>query len=240
MKAIGTCALCLTPECELCDSHIWPEFLYQDIYVEGEQGLRLYSSVPGEHSRKQAQGIYERLLCKSCEPFLNTNYETEAKKVIQNLQRLVPSPNANGHRISEVDYAAFKLFTTSLIWRSGVSKHRDFEDVSLGTRADRMRLMILNRDPGEPHQFPCILWMLPEDSPKVFSLPEKVEQGIFGEPAYKASIAGFTWLFILTENYHVFLTDVKLFIDRTNVLPVFIGGECGKEFLVHRGQQMQP
>jgi hypothetical protein len=50
--------------------------------------------------------------------------------------------------INGLDYAMFKLFHLSVLWRAGVSTREEFRNVKLGSHEDVIRQMLLRDDPG--------------------------------------------------------------------------------------------
>jgi len=59
--------------------------------------------------------------------------------------------------ISEFDYPKLKMFFLSLLWRAGVTRRHLFRHVQLGPHEDRIREMILHKDPGDPHEYAVTL-----------------------------------------------------------------------------------
>jgi hypothetical protein len=53
-----------------------------------------------------------------------------------------------------VTYGSFKLFHLSVLFRAGVSTLPTYAEVSLGPHQERLRQMLLNKDPGNPWQYP--------------------------------------------------------------------------------------
>lgn len=59
--------------------------------------------------------------------------------------------------ISNFDYPKLKMFFLTLLWRAGVSRRQLFRHVQLGPHEERIRKMILAKDPGDPHAYAVIL-----------------------------------------------------------------------------------
>ncbi len=148
---MSTCKLCLLDR-ELRNSHIVPEFLYKELY--NNKGHLMAINGRGNRGWKAPQnGIREPLFCESCEQHFNRYYEQpfRAQWVVA-----APLPNpwdvSGVHRI-KVDYISFKLFHLSILFRAGVSSRPCYREVSLGPHQETLRQLILNRDPGSPHQY---------------------------------------------------------------------------------------
>jgi hypothetical protein len=74
--------------------------------------------------------------------------------------RIRPStlPTSGVVYIPKLDYATFKLFHLSLIWRAGITAHQAFVNVRLGAQEGKLRKRLLESDPGIPSDYPfnCI------------------------------------------------------------------------------------
>ena len=59
--------------------------------------------------------------------------------------------------IADFDYPKLKMFFLSLLWRAGVTSRPLFRHVELGPHEERIRQMILAKDPGDSHAYSVIL-----------------------------------------------------------------------------------
>ncbi|MBI3755811.1 MAG: hypothetical protein HY265_06605 [Deltaproteobacteria bacterium] len=99
-------------------------------------------------------GIREYLLCSECEKYLNANYEKPFLK-----QWTVDSPLPDSMAQDAVhsvayDYPMFKLFHLSILFRSSVSALPIFRKVNLRAHEERIRLMLISKDPGKDWEYP--------------------------------------------------------------------------------------
>jgi len=149
-----TCKLCLQPR-ELRQSHIIPEFLFAPGYDEKHRLLEIRADSPS-HRRPQ-KGWRERLLCSTCEGFINDNFERPISRI---WSQLIPESIPASHDrlgLVNVPYAPFKLFHLSILWRASVATGRAWEPVRLGQRhEERLRAMLLAQDPGPPLSYPFL------------------------------------------------------------------------------------
>lgn len=152
----GVCALCLQPG-PLQNSHIIPEFLYALLYDEKHR-YNVLSVQHGEPNRIEQKGARERLLCLACERLLN-GYETYASLVIKGGAKGI-SYRREGAIVflQGIDYAKFKLFQLSVLWRAGVSSLPFFGHVQLGPHQEQLRKMVYTGDPGRSAEYPFIIW----------------------------------------------------------------------------------
>jgi hypothetical protein len=186
------CRLCEKPD-ELCRSHVLPEFLYRPLYDEKHRFLILRAEAVGE--RYSQRGLTERLLCRACEQEIGRHEKYAAEAMSGRL----------GHHyrqyddkllIDGLDYARFKLFQISIIWRASVSTLEFFKLVSLGARAERVRHMLLEGDPGEPEEFGCVVIFAHDrgcDMSDTMFNPEPMRWA--GRQMYKFFFAGAAWLY---------------------------------------------
>lgn len=101
-------------------------------------------------------GWWERMLCEECEQIFSP-WESYASKFLNGKAATTADTEGSILWVRGLDYEAFKLFQMSVLWRASVSRHRVFSRVDLGKREERLRLMLLARDAGDPLEFGC--WM---------------------------------------------------------------------------------
>jgi len=150
---MSICQLCLK-DLELRNSHIIPEFLHKKLY-NNKGHLAAINGQGNKGYKPLQQGLREYLFCECCEQHFNEYCE----KPFQT-QWINANPNSlpDPWSVSEpywitVDYNSFKLFHLSVLFRASVSSLPNFAEVSLGPHQDRLRQMILNRDPGKFWQY---------------------------------------------------------------------------------------
>jgi hypothetical protein len=64
--------------------------------------------------------------------------------------------------IQGLEFKKFKLFQNSLLWRASVASGPMFSEVDLGSHEEKLRKMLLNSDPGDPYDYPCVLLTVSE------------------------------------------------------------------------------
>jgi len=101
-----------------------------------------------------------------------------------------------------INYSSFKLFQLSILWRAGVSKDGLFSNVSLGRHSESIRLMLLNEDPGEPQDYPALLFpIIHEDKPltDLIVQPSAIRLKS-GHNGYRFTFGGIIWAFIISKH----------------------------------------
>lgn len=194
----ATCKLC-QKERDLRKSHIIPDFIYKPLFDDKHRFYKIPGDLNKKHKIHQT-GIYERLLCLECEVHLN-QYETYASLAFEADQGLTGSCEEGLLHIGNVNYAKFKLFSLSILWRTGVSSYDMFDQVKLGSHEEKLRTMILNGDPGSEDEYPFVLSPVihkRELQNKVIVKPTCVR--LEGHHVYRLLFSGFLWFFLVSSH----------------------------------------
>lgn len=160
------CKLCLKDKPLLKRSHIIPNFMYKDLFDENHF---LYEvKIDKDKSKKLSTGGFEsNILCDDCDNALLGSLEHYAHYILYGIK--LPKSNevfienrVNQHGVvmtyaKGIDYAKFKLFLLSILWRSSISNLDFFKNVDLGPYEEEIRSMILNNNPKSPMDFPCFI-----------------------------------------------------------------------------------
>lgn len=157
-------------------------------------------------------------MCDDCDNRIISGYENYASKVLNGGVEIVTQREPDRIVVSEIDYAKFKLFQVSLLWRSVVTTRDEFQAVGVPPEhAERMRLMLLNEDPGEPHEYGCIV-MIPEmydDVRQVILPPEPIR--IAGHRGFRLLAGGLWWLYVVSRHSCAF-EQRALFLSKEGTL----------------------
>lgn len=186
------CALCRR-ERQLCDSHIIPEFMYRPGY--DEKGRLSQIDVKTGRRPFIQKGYRESLLCEHCEGFLNDNYEKPFNRAWYERGVLSEFPTDAEVVLARVDYAPFKLFHLSVLWRASVASGGGFQTVDLGSHEEPLRNMITDGDPGDSDQYPLIAIARTFDGDLVHGAvmtPAVIEYE--GMRLYSMMYGGFEWI----------------------------------------------
>lgn len=186
------CRLCNTRS-ELLRSHVIPEFLFRPLYDYKHRYSILSTGV--EAQRFAQRGLSEKLLCFVWEQRLS-QYEKYAAEVMTG--RLCHRFLRQGSRlaIKGLDYHKFKLFLMSVLWRASVSKLEFFRLVSLGSREQILRELLLVDNPGLPEEFGCVVVFAHdggEDITDTMFNPEPMRWA--GRRMHTFFFGGASWLF---------------------------------------------
>lgn len=195
------CALCQREE-KLCKSHILSRFLVKGTYEE-EGFAAVKSAIPGQPSyNSQGLGHWERLLCRKCEDRFGV-WEDYSRDMLNDTPRECPPELPGCTVLRGIDYAKFKLFQMSLLWRVSVCRQSFYSRVSLGPIEEELRVMLLGGDPGKPWQFGCFMTaVLMPDGSKAEALVEPVAGRVNGYWKVKFVAGGYAWVFSVSRRPH--------------------------------------
>lgn len=150
------CRLCHVEVPSLVKSHIYPKALNYPPGVSGDT-LAIISRDSGV--KKSASGIYERFLCEQCEQ-LFSGPEAHFIRFVHSLNDgqvagYAPSGEMLGrvYSLKQADPAILRLYVNSLLLRAHLAQDEFFATVDIGHHYDRLRTLVLNRDPGDDQEF---------------------------------------------------------------------------------------
>jgi hypothetical protein len=187
----GICKLCKETR-ELRYSHVVPEFFYRKLYDDKSRGLVIKEAVKREWIQK---GYREYLLCSECEGKLNV-YETYVARKWKDFPKLI---GGAWYTLRELDYTKFKLLILSILWRASVAQDSFFNAVRLGPHEEKIRLMILNNDPGNSETYafvPVIEYWDNIIVPTVES-PSQFKKDAF--TMYRLTFGGVAWHYLVSS-----------------------------------------
>jgi hypothetical protein len=195
----GICALCHN-EGELCASHIVPEFVFAEMYDEKHRFIAASPAGPTILQRPQ-KAWREYLLCAGCERHLNENFEAPFKRYWLDggaLSRLATQPLIV---LDDVDYASFKLFHLSVLWRASVCTLNDFRTVRLGPHEDAIRRMILEKDPGPSWKYPVICFGIVHENQVQHNLSsDPLAVKLYGQRGFTFRFCGCQWIYLVASH----------------------------------------
>ena len=166
----GICKLCLK-ERELRQSHVVPEFMYQNIYDKLPKRyyhLDIDQEANGESKSKVLQkGIREYLMCDECEGKLskwerytaNLFYAKTTGNTAYLKEKILTADGYDIYVWANVHYKSFKLFQMSLLWRLFISKEYPTPEID-PSLIENLRLAVFNETPLAYDNYGCLLQVL--------------------------------------------------------------------------------
>ena len=103
-------------------------------------------------------------------------------------------------RVQGCDYAAWRLFQLSVLFKMAKSSLEAFSRASLGDDEGIVREMLRRSDPGEPTDYPCFMYILTVNNQPMRGFMNTPFQNRFrGLPAIELAFGGLGWFFILAR-----------------------------------------
>ena len=227
---VALCALCGKIK-KLCKSHIIPKSFIREVRAHYKQ-LHWYELRRKQKLRYTQDGWKEYLLCNACEQRIG-RWE---KVVCEDLRgdgrasatwkevsydgpilipRSVKRPTGYYLKMEGCDYDVWRLFLLSLLWKMDRSTLPDLAAVGLGESRAVIQEMILAGSPGEPMDYPCLIYYLSlsgEPMRGFMNTPHSTEYS--GYRAIEIAFAGLGWIFIIDRE--VVCGNLRKFVlDRT-------------------------
>ncbi|MCK4296485.1 MAG: hypothetical protein KAX28_07515 [Candidatus Marinimicrobia bacterium] len=203
------------------------------MYNDENHSFMVISSDSEKRPIHRHKGIYEKLLCESCERIIGKYEDYSAKVLFDNKEKRVSIKKPFGFIFYDVDYTKFKLFQISLLWRASISNRSEIGKIYLGPHSEKMRKMLLNMNPGEIHEYGCSMFFIPNYSKEMARFiypPELIHLKIKGYTWYRAIFCGLVWNYIVSS--HSNLWDKKnIFLSKEGELPVINAGHKGMKFI---------
>lgn len=191
----GICRLC-KKDTELRNSHILPEFLYSKLYDDKHRTM----SISYDEKEKYIQkGVREYLLCQECETKFS-RYEGYAVKVITDIPNFLEHSSGRFVFQNNVNYALFKLFQLSILWRGGISTNKMFVNVNLHKHEERIREMLEKEEPGAFTDYGSfIIRMLNPQKLDRIIMPAMPER-LYGHNGFRFMTGDLFWYFIVSSH----------------------------------------
>ncbi len=242
------CKLCKKEKPLIKKSHIIPEFLHKELY-DSKHRLKKFNaigfSIDKTKVSKLPSGEYEgNLLCKACDGELLSQYESYLAKILVNDQ--IPKDqkvlckkitNENGvelMQLDNIDYTLFKLALLTILWRSGISSRKTFQNVKLGPYEEKIRKQLLEGAPSHDKNIEINILSWTNDS--------KMATDVIGQPVrhhkngkyfYTILLKGYIIVYYISKDLidNVF-NDFRLKQDNTITI-VNLPKGYGMEFLLN-------
>ena len=191
------CALCLQQKV-LRKSHVLPNAVFRRIKRSQNSGQLIYLH-DSEHAPigRSQKSWWEHLLCASCEHIVG-GYEAYGLSLIRESNRA--QKQSDGVTFRNHDYARFKLFLLSVLWRSAVSQQPEFSKVVLPNQCKELaRTSLLGGRPLPPLRLGCKLLRMVDDTQQAdggFSYENLEHLVISPIPRFRAESPKRTYVFL--------------------------------------------
>ena len=157
-------------------------------------------SDPDKRVETRPTGLYERLLCRSCEDRLKV-HEDYVRKFLYGGAGFYAEKIGNNYLFSGLKYVPVRLCYLSILWRMSISRLSTFNAVSLGPHEENLRTLIINDDPGRVGQY-GFLSIIPfldgELIPDLILQPGRIKCD--GHIIYRMVIGGLLFMFMVSSH----------------------------------------
>lgn len=156
-STVGPCSLCGIQQ-PLINAHIYPRKLYLP-FTEFSADVAPSEKVPYQYTRNTAKsqqwqsGLFDgSILCRGCDNGLFGPWDKYAQSFLAGLVGDCDIIN-----VPKYDYYSLKLFFMSVLWRASATTLPFFANVKFGNWQEKLRAMLLAKDPGSFDDFSAIL-----------------------------------------------------------------------------------
>jgi len=138
----------------------------------------------------------------SCEQLLNDKYEKPFLKQFIEESPLPTQMNPDSVFTAQYDYATFKLFHFSILFRASVSSLSTFQEVNLGTlHEERIRQMLLNEYEGKDWEYPILGFaVLNKNNVEKRFISQPIGARHEGHHAYGQIYGGAMWWILISSH----------------------------------------
>jgi hypothetical protein len=162
--------------------------------------MHVLSASAHVRDRLAQSGLWESLLCQNCESRISL-WERYAAGVLEGGVELTVRRDGAFVHVSGLDYASFRLFQLSVLWRAAVSSLPFFRNVQLGRHAEQIRALLLAGKPGRHLRYGCLMFGLKFMSGSLNAVViQPTVQRLHGQRAFRFVFGGFLWVYLVANH----------------------------------------
>lgn len=204
------CKLCLEDKPLLKKSHIIPRFMFDGLFDKDHKIVEI-NSQNIENPKLMSDAHYDKdILCAECDNDVIGAFESYASKALfgkgnpgKDKVPTITHENNDGLVsliFNNLDYTKTKLFLLSILWRAHISSNSFFEEIDLGTYAERIRQMIYHNNAGLDDELEtCLLAFSPDCPMPVESVIAPRQMKKNGNCFYSFFINGIMYCYNLSQ-----------------------------------------
>jgi hypothetical protein len=170
--------------------------MYLPVYDERHRAIM----VPREKEKFHQKGIREHLLCDQCEQIISA-LETYAAPIVKAIQNLDIKGLGEQYIVNSIQYADFKLFQLSLLWRASIASVSMFQNFDIGHHSDIIRKMLLSKKPGMPDEYGCVMFIMTDTKNIQQAIWSPVIDEIDGHTCFRFLTGRIFWFYFLQKSY---------------------------------------
>lgn len=204
------CHLCSLPKQLIKKTHIYPDFLYKDLYDENHRIIKVTTSEIVKKNPKVSKpptGVYEgNLLCSACDNnVINGNYETYIADILFGKNNSIKCKNKKTIdletiEVENLDYKKVKNFFLSILFRCDICTFEEFNDIKLGVYRDKIRKIVYENLFTNDLEFQINILKLQEDSNFAQLIVQPFRSKIESQTLYSFLLKGYLIIINFKEN----------------------------------------
>lgn len=237
----GNCLLCGEFAELATSSHIIPKFMYKGMQ---DKRNKIAVSILKNNIKTETEIDYryfeKDILCLDCERVKLSQLDNYGNRVLFGDQKgndffkttVLEYPDMKVCEIQNFDYAKFKLFLLSVLWRAHISKHIFFEHVNLDKRAVAIEEAILTKNSNLCEDVKISILGLMFNRNKLYKVVTKPRHIITETiDVYSFTIYGIVYNFIYQDENHTFhLGENVLQPNHSLKIPFYLGSDSANFF----------
>ncbi|MFC1613855.1 hypothetical protein ACFL5K_00990, partial [Gemmatimonadota bacterium] len=215
---------------------IIPEFAYKTLYDSKYHSFYRLSTDEQDTPKIKHKGYYDRLLCKECEQRVGL-YESYASSVFRGKADMEKKVTEKLIVFRNLNYALFKLFFLSILWRASISKLKEFP-IHLGSHEERIRKMLLDQNPGDQFEYGLIASFNPQMQSflqQMMTIPESIR--IKNHLCYRFLLSGLFWLIIVSSHSYRFPYK-DTFLSPDGTLLILVDVKWSSKFMIELSKKL--
>jgi hypothetical protein len=164
---------------------------------DAKHRLHVLSSLPEQRDALAQSGLWERLLCDECEGKLS-RWEAYASQVLKGGAELRYERVGGIVHVTGIDFAQFRLFQLSILWRAHASSLAFFKKVDLGVHGEKIRLLLNASDPGRYCRYGVLMFGLNFNGSAFSPVIQPAVSRLEGHRAFRFTFGGFQWVYLVS------------------------------------------
>ncbi|MDN3694262.1 hypothetical protein QWZ06_19250 [Chryseobacterium tructae] len=204
------CRLCNIEQILIKKSHIYPDFLYKDLYDKNHKIIKISTEEIIKKNPKisrPSSGVYEGgLLCSDCENrIIGGKYESYLADILSSKNRDVKCNKGKSAEIKtltvqNLDYERFKNFFLSILFRADICTFEEFEDINLGPYNDKIRKIVYENQTTDDLEFQLNILKFDKNSEFDQLIVQPFKSKLETETCYSFLLRGFFIIINFKEN----------------------------------------
>lgn len=204
------CKLCLLEKSLIKKSHIYPDFLYKDLYDKNHKIIKVSTEeIIKKNPRisRPSSGVYEgNLLCRDCEnKIISGKYESYLADIMSGKNKDIKCTKGKSEdietlKVENLDYERFKNFFLSILFRADISTFEEFSEINLGPYHEKIRKIVYENLTTDDLEFQLNILKLDRNSDFDQLIVQPFRSKLETETCYSFLLKGYLIIINFKEN----------------------------------------